>query len=205
MGRISEVSLTIIFIILSAPAQICVAATLFWQLGRPVMFRQIRAGINGKNITINKFRTMTNSYNSAGALQPDNQRQTRTTRFIRKLRLDELPQLWSVLRGQMALVGPRPLLSSTLAGFRELGELRNSVRPGLTGWAQVNGNTRLDNSEKLVLDLWYVAHRSAALDMRILAKTILVPLRGEVRDNARLQEAKEWAHHRFGDVIVAVK
>ncbi len=165
------------------------------------MFRQIRAGLNGREILVPKYRTMSDARNSAGDLLPDEQRQTAFTRVIRRLRLDELPQLLVVLRGQMALVGPRPLLPSTLAGFGALGDMRNSVRPGLTGWAQVNGNTRLTNAEKLALDLWYVAHRSPALDLRVLAETVLVPLRGEIRDDARLQAATDWARDRFGGAL----
>ncbi|SDD38257.1 sugar transferase [Paracoccus isoporae] len=144
---------------------------------------------------------MTDARDAAGAHLPDDQRQSAMTRLIRRLRIDELPQLWHVLRGDMALVGPRPLLQSTVAGFGRLGEIRNSVPPGLTGWAQVSGNTRLSNAEKLAFDLWYVAHRRAGLDLRILAETLLVPLRGEVRHDARLARASRWARERFGRAV----
>lgn len=162
------------------------------------MFRQKRAGLNGREIMIGKFRTMNEQRDSRGELLPDHQRETGMTRLIRRLRLDELPQLWFVLSGEMALVGPRPLLPRTLASFGQLGVLRNSVAPGLTGWAQVNGNTRLNNAEKLALDLWYVAHRSFWLDMRVLGETFLVPLRGEIRDDGRLRQATDWARAKFG-------
>lgn len=165
------------------------------------MFRQSRAGLNGRLILIGKFRTMSDLRDSRGELLPDEKRQTKLTRLIRRLRLDELPQLWLVLRGQMALVGPRPLLPRTLAEFGALGVLRNSVRPGLTGWSQVNGNTRLSNSEKLAMDLWYVAHRSFGLDMRVLAETFLVPLRGEIRDDSRLRQATDWARSQYGAAL----
>ncbi len=165
------------------------------------MFRQIRAGKNGRNIVVPKYRTMTDARDAAGQLLADDLRQTRLTRLIRRLRFDELPQLWLVLRGQMALVGPRPLLPATVGGFGALGRLRNSVAPGVTGWAQVNGNTRLSNAEKLALDLWYVGHRSPELDLRVMAETVLVPLRGEIRDLDRLRAATEWAEARFGAAL----
>ena len=165
------------------------------------MFRQIRAGKDGQDIVVPKYRTMTEARDTAGQLLPDDLRQTRLTRLIRRLRFDELPQLWLVLRGQMALVGPRPLLPATVADFGALGRLRNSVAPGVTGWAQVNGNTRLSNTEKLALDLWYVGHRSPGLDLRVMAETVLVPLRGEIRDPDRLRDATEWARARFGPAL----
>lgn len=199
--RYQEVPLAALFISASLPVQLLVAISVFLQLGQPLMFRQRRAGLNGREIVIGKFRTMSDQRDSCGELLPDDQRQTKMTRLIRRLRLDELPQLWFVLTGQMALVGPRPLLPRTLAEFGELGVLRNSVRPGLTGWAQVNGNTRLSNSEKLAMDLWYVTHRSFWLDMRVLAETFLVPLRGEVRDDGRLRQATDWAQAEFGAAI----
>ncbi|WP_246133141.1 sugar transferase [Paracoccus aurantiacus] len=184
--------------LISLPIQLIVALALRIQLGSPLMFRQTRAGLDGRNILVPKFRTMSDARDANGDLLPDAERETRFTRIVRRLRCDELPQLWLVLRGQMALVGPRPLLPSTLDGFGALGKLRNSVRPGLTGWAQVNGNTRLSNTEKLALDLWYVAHRTPRLDLRVLAETIMVPLRGEIRDDSRLNAATEWARAQFG-------
>lgn len=201
MLRYQEVPLAVLLISASLPIQLLVAILVFLQLRSPLMFRQRRAGLNGREIAIAKFRTMNDLRDSHGELLPDDQRQTKMTRLIRRLRLDELPQLWPVLTGQMALVGPRPLLPQTLADFGELGVLRNSIRPGLTGWAQVNGNTRLSNSEKLAMDLWYVTHRSFWLDMRVLAETFLVPLRGEIRDDGRLRLATDWARAEFGSAI----
>ena len=190
-----------ILLLASVPIQLAVALLLRLQLGAPVMFRQIRAGKDGRNIVVPKYRTMTDARDTAGRLLADDLRQTRLTRLIRRLRFDELPQLWLVLRGQMALVGPRPLLPVTVADFGALGRLRNSVAPGVTGWAQVNGNTRLSNTEKLALDLWYVGHRSPGLDLRVMAETVLVPLRGEIRDPDRLRDATEWAQARFGAAL----
>ena len=201
MKRYQELFVVSILLLVSIPIQLAVALVLRLQLGAPVMFRQIRAGKDGRNIVVPKYRTMTDARDTAGRLLADDLRQTRLTRLIRRLRFDELPQLWLVLRGQMALVGPRPLLPVTVADFGALGRLRNSVAPGVTGWAQVNGNTRLSNTEKLALDLWYVGHRSPGLDLRVMAETVLVPLRGEIRDPDRLRDATEWAQARFGAAL----
>ena len=201
MKRYQELFVVSILLLVSIPIQLVVALILRLQLGAPVMFRQIRAGKDGRNIVVPKYRTMTDARDTAGRLLADDLRQTRLTRLIRRLRFDELPQLWLVLRGQMALVGPRPLLPATVAEFGALGRLRNSVAPGVTGWAQVNGNTRLSNTEKLALDLWYVGHRSPGLDLRVMAETVLVPLRGEIRDPDRLRDATEWAQARFGAAL----
>ena len=201
MKRYQELFVVSILLLVSIPIQLAVALLLRLQLGAPVMFRQIRAGKDGRNIVVPKYRTMTDARDTAGRLLADDLRQTRLTRLIRRLRFDELPQLWLVLRGQMALVGPRPLLPVTVADFGALGRLRNSVPPGVTGWAQVNGNTRLSNTEKLALDLWYVGHRSPGLDLRVMAETVLVPLRGEIRDPDRLRDATEWAQARFGAAL----
>lgn len=201
MKRYQELFVVTILLLVSIPIQLAVALLLRLQLGAPVMFRQIRAGKDGRNIVVPKYRTMTDARDTAGRLLADDLRQTRLTRLIRRLRFDELPQLWLVLRGQMALVGPRPLLPVTVADFGALGRLRNSVAPGVTGWAQVNGNTRLSNTEKLALDLWYVGHRSPGLDLRVMAETVLVPLRGEIRDPDRLRDATEWAQARFGAAL----
>lgn len=178
--------------LLSFPLQTGTALILWAGLGRPLVFRQHRVGRGGVEIVVPKFRTMSDARDAGGALLPDDRRQTGTTRLIRRLRLDELPQLWTILRGRMALVGPRPLLAATVEGFGVAGHMRNSVCPGLTGWAQVSGNTRLSDAEKLALDLWYVAHRSPALDLRILFATIGVAIRGERRDEARLRAAHDW-------------
>lgn len=198
MTRLWDFLLGTVFLVISIPVQVVVGAILLWQLGSPVMFRQTRAGKDGQVIVLSKFRTMTDARDASGTLLPDDLRQTRLTRLIRRLRLDELPQLLEVMRGRMSLVGPRPLLPQTVAGFGSLGVLRNAVRPGLTGWAQVSGNTRLNDDEKLALDLWYVAHRSLALDLRILTETVLVPIRGEVRVELRLHAAQRWLSARLG-------
>lgn len=159
---------------------LAVAATM----GRPICFRQTRSGRGGKPFKLVKFRTMTDARDATGRLLDDELRLTRTGRLLRRLRLDELPQLWNVLKGEMSLIGPRPLLVETVAAMGEPGIRRGSVRPGLTGWSQVNGNTLLSDAEKLELDLWYIENRSLWLDLLIVAKTFCVLLLGERRSTA---------------------
>ena len=159
-------------------------------LGRPILFRQVRSGLGGRLFTVVKFRTMHDRRDGEGRLLPDHLRETPTTRLIRRLRLDEIPQLLAIVSGEMRFVGPRPLQPATIAAFGPLGRVRSSVPPGLTGWAQVNGNTRLTDDEKLALDIWYVDHRSLALDTRILLMTAATILRGEQVDRRALTLAK---------------
>lgn len=193
MARWFEFLVVVVLFSISLPIRGVVCFILFIQMGRPLMFRQARVGQGGRRITVAKLRTMTDGRDAAGQLLPDAMRQTRLTALVRRLRLDELPQLDMILRGDMALVGPRPLLARTLAGFGMAAAMqRCAVRPGLTGWAQVSGNTRLSEPEKLALDLWYVAHRSTALDLRILIQTVGVALGGERRHEARVRQALDW-------------
>ncbi|WP_239025348.1 sugar transferase [Rhodoligotrophos defluvii] len=156
-----------------------VALAVWLTLGRPVLFRQVRSGLGGRCFTIVKFRTMHEHRDAAGALLPDHLRETGLTRWIRRWRLDEIPQLWAIVAGDMSFVGPRPLRPETIASFRALGIARGRVRPGLTGWAQVNGNVRLTDADKLALDIWYIDHRTLRLDLKILLMTIATLLRGE--------------------------
>ena len=157
-----------------------VTASLVWvSLGRPLLFRQERSGLALRPFLLVKFRTMDDRRDADGLPLPDSQRETRITRWIRRARLDEIPQLLAILAGDMNFIGPRPLKPETIASFGNLGEVRCRVRPGLSGWAQVNGNTRLTNSQKLALDIWYVDHRSASLDARILCLTVATLLGGE--------------------------
>jgi lipopolysaccharide/colanic/teichoic acid biosynthesis glycosyltransferase len=168
------------------------AAVVWISLGRPLLFRQIRSGRHGRLFTLVKMRTMRDARADDGQFLPDSERQTRTTRLIRAARLDEIPQLLAIFAGDMNFVGPRPLQPSTIASFGRLGELRGTVAPGLTGWAQVNGNTHLSDEEKLALDIWYIDHRSAALDGRILLMTAQAVLSGERVNQKNLAAA---LHH----------
>ena len=142
------------------------------KLGSPVLFKQIRPGLHGKPFTMVKFRTMTDARDASGALLPDAQRLTPFGRFLRASSLDELPELWNVLRGEMSLVGPRPLLMEYLPLYSLEQARRHEVRPGITGWAQVNGRNAISWTEKFALDVWYVDNRSLWLDMRILWLTV---------------------------------
>ena len=166
------------------------AAALAWlTLGAPVLFRQERSGRDGRPFTMLKLRTMSDRRDASGALLPDGQRLGAVGRAMRRVRIDELPQLLSIARGEMAWVGPRPLLPPTIAAMGRRGRLRGLVPPGLTGWAQVNGNTLLSQEEKTALDLWYAHHASARLDLAILFLTAATVLRGERRHETRIADA----------------
>lgn len=149
---------------------------LAWQvrqrLGSPVFFRQTRPGLNGRPFRMLKFRTMTDARGVDGQLLPDAARLTPFGRFLRATSLDELPELWNVLKGDMSLVGPRPLLMEYLPLYSPEQFRRHEVRPGITGWAQVNGRNALSWEDKFKLDVWYVVHRSLWLDIRILWLTV---------------------------------
>ena len=142
------------------------------KLGSPALFRQIRPGLGGRPFEMVKFRTMTDERDSTGLLLPDADRLTPFGRFLRASSLDELPEFWNVLKGDMSLVGPRPLLMEYLPLYSTEQSRRHDVRPGITGWAQVNGRNALSWEEKFKLDLWYVDNRSTWLDIRILALTV---------------------------------
>jgi lipopolysaccharide/colanic/teichoic acid biosynthesis glycosyltransferase len=154
-------------IVLCVP-MILLAILIRHQLGSPVLFRQARPGLLGKPFTMIKFRSMTDQRSADGKLLPDAQRLTSLGRFLRASSLDELPELWNVLRGEMSLVGPRPLLMDYLPHYTREQARRHEVRPGITGWAQINGRNAISWEDKFVLDVWYVDNQSLALDLRIL-------------------------------------
>lgn len=149
---------------------------LIWQirrkLGSPVFFRQVRPGMHGKPFEMVKFRTMTDARGPDGALLPDADRLTPFGRFLRASSLDELPELWNVFKGDMSLVGPRPLLMEYMPLYSAEQARRHQVRPGITGWAQVNGRNALSWDDKFALDVWYVDHRTMWLDIKILWLTV---------------------------------
>ena len=151
-------------------------ALLTWQvrrkLGSPAFFRQVRPGMHGQPFEMVKFRTMTDARGPDGALLPDADRLTPFGRFLRASSLDELPELWNVLKGEMSLVGPRPLLMEYLPLYSPQQARRHEVRPGITGWAQVNGRNAISWDDKFKLDVWYVDHRSLWLDIKILWLTV---------------------------------
>jgi lipopolysaccharide/colanic/teichoic acid biosynthesis glycosyltransferase/glycosyltransferase involved in cell wall biosynthesis len=170
--RIFDVVASAAALVLLAPLLALVALLVRLRLGSPVLFRQIRPGLHGRPFTLCKFRTMRDAVDAQGRPLPDAERLTRLGRFLRSSSLDELPELWNVLRGEMSLVGPRPLLMQYLALYTAEQARRHEVRPGLTGWAQVNGRNALSWEEKFRLDVWYVDNCSLALDLRILFLTV---------------------------------
>jgi len=169
--RVLDLTVGALALIVTSPLLGLTALAVLVSMGSPVMFRQQRPGRGGRLFTIHKFRTMNNACDEHGELLPDEQRLTRLGRLIRSLSLDELPQLWNVLRGDLSLVGPRPLLAEYLALYTPEQARRHDVPPGITGWAQVRGRNALRWEEKFALDTWYVDHRGFMLDARILALT----------------------------------
>lgn len=166
-----------LLIFLFSPLILATGLAIGLSMGRPVIFRQRRPGLNGRIFRLYKFRTMTGAKGADGKPLPDAQRITRLGRFVRALSLDELPQLVNVLKGDMSLVGPRPLLPEYLERYSPEQARRHEMKPGITGWAQVNGRNALDWETRFKLDVWYVDHWSLALDLRILAMTALKVLR----------------------------
>lgn len=162
----------LILLILLAPVMLAVTVAVLLTMGRPILFRQNRPGREGRPFELLKFRTMLDRTNSAGELLSDGERLTPLGRFLRSSSLDELPELLNILRGEMSLVGPRPLLMEYLEEYSEEQFRRHEVRPGITGWAQINGRNSLGWEEKFRLDVWYVDHRHFWLDLKILSSTI---------------------------------
>ena len=162
-----------------SPAMALTALAIRVRMGPPVLFRQRRVGIGERGFTLYKFRTINEARDAVGHLLPDDQRLTGLGRFLRRASLDELPQLWNVIRGEMSLVGPRPLPGKYLSRYSTRQRRRHDVKPGITGWAQIHGRNALDWDEKLEMDAWYAEHRSLWLDLRILAATVGIVLRRE--------------------------
>ena len=159
-------------LVVLAPVLAAIAAGIRWKLGHPVLFRQTRPGLHGQPFELIKFRTMTDARGPDGELLPDADRQPPFGRWLRATSLDELPELVNVLRGDMSLVGPRPLLIEYLDLYTPEQARRHEVRPGLTGWSQVNGRNAPSWADRLAMDVWYVDHRSLWLDLKILARTV---------------------------------
>jgi len=177
--RIFDLVLTIPGLIVLSPLLLVIALLVRIKHGMPVIFRQIRPGYGGEPFNIYKFRSMTEARDSQGNLLPDTQRLTRLGRFLRITSIDELPELFNILRGEMSLVGPRPLLMQYLELYTPEQSRRHHVLPGITGWAQVNGRNALTWEDKFKLDVWYVDHWSLGLDIKILLLTIWKVLRRE--------------------------
>jgi lipopolysaccharide/colanic/teichoic acid biosynthesis glycosyltransferase len=172
MKRLLDVLVSATAMIILSPVLAVIALMVRVNLGRPVLFRQMRPGLQGRPFTVLKFRTMIDAVHSDGSPLPDADRLTPFGRFLRRWSLDELPELYNVLRGDMSLVGPRPLLMEYLPLYSAEQARRHEVRPGLTGWAQVNGRNAISWERKFEFDLSYVDHRSMRLDLKILWLTI---------------------------------
>ena len=160
-------------LVVFSPVLIGLAIMIWIQMGRPVIFKQMRPGLQGRSFFMYKFRTMTDERDENGVLLPDEMRLTRLGKFLRSSSLDELPELFNVLKGDMSLVGPRPLLMQYLQRYTPEQARRHEVKPGITGWAQVNGRNAISWAEKFVLDVWYVDNCSLWLDIKILFMTVL--------------------------------
>jgi sugar transferase EpsL len=170
--RLTDIFLSGIALFVLTPLMMAVALTIRLAIGHPVLFRQTRPGYGGKPFTMLKFRTMTVARDSRGVFSLDAERLTPIGKLLRQLSLDELPQLWNVLRGDMSLVGPRPLLMQYMDRYTLDQSRRHDVKPGITGWAQVNGRNAVTWSERFALDIWYVDHWNLLLDIRILFQTL---------------------------------
>lgn len=177
MKRFFDFFVALLGLLVAAPVMLFTALLIRLKLGSPVLFRQTRPGLYGKPFTVYKFRTMRDALDAHGQPLPDALRLTKFGEILRKLSLDELPQLFCVLKGDMSLVGPRPLLMEYLPLYSPEQARRHEVLPGITGWAQINGRNALTWDEKFALDVWYVDHQSFRLDMKILWLTLLRAIR----------------------------
>jgi lipopolysaccharide/colanic/teichoic acid biosynthesis glycosyltransferase len=177
--RMFDIFFSMIALIIFAPVILLVALVINMSMGRPIFFRQIRPGLNGKAFSIYKFRTMTGERDEKGNLLPDSKRLSSLGKFLRSTSLDELPELLNVLKGEMSLVGPRPLLMQYLDRYTFQQARRHEMKPGITGWAQINGRNAITWEQKFEYDVWYVNHQSMRLDFKIMVITILKIIKRE--------------------------
>jgi sugar transferase EpsL len=175
--RAIDVVFSLIALIVFSPVFLVIMLAMKISSRGPVFFRQQRPGLGGKPFMLAKFRSMVDAYDAEGKLLPPEKRITRLGRLLRASSLDELPEFWNVLKGDMSLVGPRPLLMRYLDRYTPEQARRHEVRPGLTGWAQVHGRNAVDWEERLALDVYYVDHWSLALDFRIMARTLMMVIK----------------------------
>ncbi|MCD4728423.1 MAG: sugar transferase [Pirellulales bacterium] len=170
--RAIDVAISAVVLLSCLPLLGCIALLIRWRMGRPILFRQQRPGLRERPFVLYKFRTMNDAHGEDGELLSDGERLTRLGRFLRRTSLDELPQLWNVLRGEMSLVGPRPLRWDYLPFFTTRERLRHTVRPGITGWAQIHGRNEASWDQRFADDVWYVENWRLGLDWRIFRKTL---------------------------------
>jgi len=193
MKRVTDIFISFLSIVLLSPIIVIIAILVRFKFGRPILFIQVRPGYLGRPFKIYKFRTMTDQRNENGELLPDSVRLTRFGKTLRKSSLDELPQLINVLKGDLSLVGPRPLLMQYLDRYTPHQARRHEVRPGITGWAQVNGRNAISWEEKFELDIWYVENQSIWLDLKIIWLTLKKVIRSDgvsQKDHVTMEEFK---------------
>ncbi len=190
--RSLDLVVAMVALFLFSPLLLCVSILVRYRLGSPILFRQQRPGQNAEPFAIYKFRTMTGARDQMGSLLPDAERLPAFGKFLRSTSLDELPSLLNVLKGEMSLVGPRPLLMAYLERYTPEQMRRHEVRPGITGWAQINGRNALSWEDKFVLDVWYVDHLSWRLDMKILVLTV-----GKMLQREGINQPGEATTHEF--------
>jgi len=187
MKKAFDIILSLFLIIILFPIIIITALLVYFKIGKPIIFKQTRAGLHDKLFTIYKFRTMSNQKDKNGKLLPDEQRLSKIGLAIRKTSLDELPQLFNVLKGDMSFVGPRPLLEEYLELYNDEQKRRHSVIPGITGWAQINGRNAISWEQKFKYDVWYADNKSFWLDIKILYLTFLkVVKRSDISSNSHI-------------------
>lgn len=178
--RSLDITVSVFLLLIFGPLLLLLALLVYIRLGSPILYRQTRPGLRGKPFQMYKFRTMTNDYRDrAGNLLPDEERLTSFGQILRRYSLDELPEIINVLRGEMSMVGPRPLLMQYLDRYTPEQARRHSAKPGITGWAQVNGRNAISWEDKFKLDVWYVDHRSLRLDLKIIFVTLIKVLKRE--------------------------
>lgn len=202
MKRLFDFVVSFFAIIILLIPMLIVALIVRVKIGSPILFTQERPGLNEKLFNIKKFRTMTNEKDSSGNLLSDDLRLTRVGEVIRKLSLDELPQLFNVLKGEMSFVGPRPLLMEYLPLYNEEQAKRHKVRPGITGWAQVNGRNAVEWEDKFKLDVWYVDNQSFLLDMKILFLTVYKVFKSEGVNKEGQATTEKFAGNKEKQVII---
>jgi len=177
--RVLDIGLATIGLVLLSPVVLAVALAIRLTMGSPMIFRQVRPGLNGKPFVLYKSRTMLDLRDEKGNLLPDEKRLTKLGKWLRRYSLDETPELWNVVKGNMSLVGPRPLLMKYLDRYTPEQARRHEVKPGITGWAQVNGRNAITWEEKFKYDVWYVDNLSFWLDIKIIFMTVIKVLKGE--------------------------
>ena len=192
MKRLFDIFFSVFLLVVLSPLLALIAILVWIFIGRPVLFSQARPGLNEKLFTLVKFRTMTNETNSSGTLLEDALRLNKFGKFLRSTSLDELPELWNILKGEMSFVGPRPLLEEYLPLYNIQQKKRHDVRPGITGWAQINGRNSISWEERFDLDVWYVKNQSFWLDVKILLMTVISVVKRE-----GISSSVEATMHKF--------